>query len=184
VDTCRVLLPPSLPPSLSLSRACPVSGDASEIRTNVCKSVDPERCSQPLNAANHLVRATKAEVRFPRISSGIRGEPFSPLSEKTNIRSGRWKVTRLDQSAHARPPGAATAGRTEVLLLHDPFVPSYFPRDARALSRSRSRSLPPSLAPLILASRSCALFCTVSPLRRYPTYTGNHRLELRALLGL
>lgn len=42
---------------------------------------------------------------------------------------------RVDENAHARPPGAATAGRTEVLLLHRPFRPSYF---SKVLFFSRS----------------------------------------------
>ena len=48
----------------------------------------------------------------------------------------RWKVTRINENAHARPSGAATAGRTEVLLLHWPFRPTYFSLVLSILSRT------------------------------------------------
>lgn len=98
-----------------------------EIRMNVCKSIDLERsCVRRPSTRQRIVlfrTAMKTECGF----LGPSGEPFSPLSEKTNIRS-KQKVTCLDENAHARPPGAATTGRTEVLLLHDPFVPPTFLR--------------------------------------------------------
>lgn len=95
-----------------------------EIRMNVCKSINLERswCVRA-QLDNGIVPFRMAECGF----LGSSREPFSPLSEKTNIRS-KQKVTCLDENAHARPPGAATTGRTEVLLLHDPFVPPTFLR--------------------------------------------------------
>lgn len=108
---------------------------------------------------------------------GPSGEPFSPLSEKTNIRS-KQKVTCLDENAHARSPGAATTGRTEVLLLHDPFVP---PTSLKFLFLFFSFS-----CPFYPIHRFCSLlrgrFTLETPSGRYPPWTENHRLELHALL--
>lgn len=95
------------------------------------------------------VNATNTKTRFSTISS----KPFSFLSEKTNSRCSR-KITRLESArAHARRCGAGTAGETEVLLLHGPFVP-LLPHDPSHALLPRPRS-----------------FCT---LLRKPTLRYNH----------
>lgn len=95
------------------------------------------------------MNATNTKTRFSTISS----EPFSFLAEKTNSRCSR-KITRLESArAHARRCGAGTAGETEVLLLHGPFVP-LLPHDPSHALLPRPRS-----------------FCT---LLRKPTLRYNH----------
>lgn len=166
MDTCsRLSLSLSSSLSTKPSRRARFPASSGEIRMNVCESVDLERSSCGQRRADGRVSARCALSRRTSTGEGREarrflgycrgpGEPFSPLSGKTNIRS-RWKVTTRPErwregerqrekkreqrrgNAHVRPPGAATAGGTEVLLLRGPFVP---PTSPRSLSSSPSRS--------------------------------------------
>lgn len=72
---------------------------------------------------------------------------YSPRERERRRETEREEARTRRGNAHVRPPGAATAGGTEVLLLRGPFVPPQGLFLPLPLAPTLSPPYPPFLAP-------------------------------------
>lgn len=101
----------------------------SEIRTNVSVRASTSRHDALLARRTLRLLVAEAEATKAEVSSGIvgSGEPFSPLSRKTNIRS-RWKVNSPRRKRACSSSWRRDGWQNGSTTFTRPFRPSYFPR--------------------------------------------------------